>query len=166
MAGAFYILPPERVHPVDVPFAVALKVFSEWDGGEFARGCKRQSRRRPHRPINPTANFRSGVGAPAETWRPPGGPQTGSHFCPRGMAGRRHEDERPLRELRSPACLLADFAVLILDAKFAGNGTILLAADWTVLLSVIAHCVTANPLVMRMAARRSGEVEAGTDAAN
>jgi hypothetical protein len=29
MAGALYILPPERVHPVDVPFTTALKVFSQ-----------------------------------------------------------------------------------------------------------------------------------------
>jgi hypothetical protein len=28
MAGTIYILPPERVYPVDVPFTVALKVFS------------------------------------------------------------------------------------------------------------------------------------------
>jgi len=28
MAGAVYILPPERVHPVDVPFTVALRVFT------------------------------------------------------------------------------------------------------------------------------------------
>jgi hypothetical protein len=33
MAGAIYILPPERVHPVDVPFTVALKVFSKWGTG-------------------------------------------------------------------------------------------------------------------------------------
>jgi uncharacterized membrane protein len=30
MAGAIYILPPERVRPVDVPFTVALKVLSKW----------------------------------------------------------------------------------------------------------------------------------------
>jgi NhaP-type Na+/H+ or K+/H+ antiporter len=45
------------------------------------------------------------------------------------------------------------FAVLILDAKLPGNDTIMLAAGWTVLLSVIAHGVTANPLVKRMAGR-------------
>jgi NhaP-type Na+/H+ or K+/H+ antiporter len=39
------------------------------------------------------------------------------------------------------------FAILILDAKLPGNDTIMLAAGWTVLLSVIAHGVTANPLV-------------------
>jgi sodium/hydrogen antiporter len=43
------------------------------------------------------------------------------------------------------------FAVLVLDEKLPGNDTIMLAAGWTVLLSVIAHGVTANPLVRRMA---------------
>lgn len=44
------------------------------------------------------------------------------------------------------------FAILVFDEKLPGNDTILLAAGWTVLLSVIAHGVTANPLVRRMAA--------------
>jgi len=43
------------------------------------------------------------------------------------------------------------FAILVLDEKLPGNDTIMLAAGWTVLLSVIAHGVTANPLVKRMA---------------
>src|SRR5499427_9756803 len=47
------------------------------------------------------------------------------------------------------------FAIIVLDAKLPGNDTIMLAAGWTVLLSVIAHGVTANPLVRRMAARPS-----------
>jgi NhaP-type Na+/H+ or K+/H+ antiporter len=47
------------------------------------------------------------------------------------------------------------FAVLILDEKLPGNDTIILAAGWTVLLSVVAHGVTANPLVKRMAGRAS-----------
>jgi NhaP-type Na+/H+ or K+/H+ antiporter len=42
------------------------------------------------------------------------------------------------------------FAVLVLDEKLPGNDTMMLAAGWTVLLSVIAHGVTANPLVRRM----------------
>jgi NhaP-type Na+/H+ or K+/H+ antiporter len=46
------------------------------------------------------------------------------------------------------------FAVLILDEKLPGNDTIMLAAGWTVLLSVIAHGVTANPLVNRMVGPR------------
>jgi NhaP-type Na+/H+ or K+/H+ antiporter len=45
------------------------------------------------------------------------------------------------------------FAVLVLDEKLPGNDTLMLAAGWTVLLSVIAHGVTANPLVKRMAGR-------------
>jgi NhaP-type Na+/H+ or K+/H+ antiporter len=45
------------------------------------------------------------------------------------------------------------FAVLVLDEKLPGNDTIILTAGWTVLLSVIAHGVTANPLVKRMAGR-------------
>jgi NhaP-type Na+/H+ or K+/H+ antiporter len=45
------------------------------------------------------------------------------------------------------------FAVLVLDEKLPGNDTIMLGAGWTVLLSVIAHGVTANPPVKRMAGR-------------
>jgi sodium/hydrogen antiporter len=45
------------------------------------------------------------------------------------------------------------FAVLVLDAKLPGNDTIILTAGWTVLLSVIAHGVTANPLVKALGAR-------------
>jgi NhaP-type Na+/H+ or K+/H+ antiporter len=51
------------------------------------------------------------------------------------------------------------FAVLILDEKLPGNDTIILAAGWTVLLSVIAHGVTANPLVGRIATPPSTEAE-------
>jgi hypothetical protein len=42
MAGALYILPPERVHPVDVPMTVAIKVFSKWGtgAGEFVQAMK------------------------------------------------------------------------------------------------------------------------------
>jgi uncharacterized membrane protein len=45
MAGALYILPRERVHPVDVPFTTALKVFSKWGtgAGEFVRAMQRKS---------------------------------------------------------------------------------------------------------------------------
>ena len=43
------------------------------------------------------------------------------------------------------------FAVLVLDEKLPGNDTIMLTAGWTVLLSVVAHGVTANPLVKRIA---------------
>jgi uncharacterized membrane protein len=39
MAGSIYILPGERVHPVDIPFTKAIGVISKWgDGaGEFLR---------------------------------------------------------------------------------------------------------------------------------
>jgi hypothetical protein len=42
LAGALHILPPERVHPVDVPFAVALKAFSKLSAGagDFVRGMQ------------------------------------------------------------------------------------------------------------------------------
>jgi NhaP-type Na+/H+ or K+/H+ antiporter len=45
------------------------------------------------------------------------------------------------------------FAVLVLDEKLPGNDTIMVAAGWTVLLSVVAHGVTANPLVKAIASR-------------
>ncbi len=56
------------------------------------------------------------------------------------------------------------FAVLVLDEKLPGNDTIMLAAGWTVLLSVIAHGVTANPLVKRMAGRSRAETGEGARA--
>ncbi len=39
-AGALFILPRERVHPVDVPFTQAVKVISKWGAGAgaLARG--------------------------------------------------------------------------------------------------------------------------------
>ena len=42
MAGALYILPRARVHPVDVSFTSALKVFSKWGtgAGEFVRAMR------------------------------------------------------------------------------------------------------------------------------
>ena len=39
------------------------------------------------------------------------------------------------------------FAVLVLDEKLPGNDAIILAAGWTVLLSVVTHGISANPLV-------------------
>ena len=47
------------------------------------------------------------------------------------------------------------FAVLVLDEKLPGNDTIMLAAGWTVLLSVVAHGVSANPLVNAVGNRGS-----------
>ena len=42
MAGALYILPGQRVHPVDVSFTTALKVFTKWGtgAGEFVRAMR------------------------------------------------------------------------------------------------------------------------------
>jgi len=54
------------------------------------------------------------------------------------------------------------FAVLVFDEKLPGNDTIILAAGWTVLLSVIAHGVTANPLVKKMG-QRSADLRASAD---
>ena len=67
-------------------------------------------------------------------------------FCPRGLA-------------------TIVFAVLVLDEHLPGNDTIMLAAGWTVLLSIVAHGVTANPLVRRMAARPSKSAEESVRAA-
>jgi NhaP-type Na+/H+ or K+/H+ antiporter len=67
-------------------------------------------------------------------------------FCPRGLA-------------------TIVFAVLVLDEHLPGNDTIMLAAGWTVLLSIIAHGVTANPLVRRMAAHLSKAAEESVHAA-
>jgi NhaP-type Na+/H+ or K+/H+ antiporter len=47
------------------------------------------------------------------------------------------------------------FAILVLDEKLPGNDTIMLAAGWTVLLSIVAHGVTANPLVRAIGVRPS-----------
>ena len=47
------------------------------------------------------------------------------------------------------------FAVLVLDERLPGNDTIMLAAGWTVLLSVLAHGVSANPLVKAIRKRGS-----------
>jgi uncharacterized membrane protein len=49
LAGAVYILAPERVHPIDVPFTQAIKSVSRWGSGskdlveamERARGTSR-----------------------------------------------------------------------------------------------------------------------------
>jgi uncharacterized membrane protein len=50
MAGALYILPPERVHPVDIPFTTALKVFTKWGAGagDFVRAMR--AAKPPHVP--------------------------------------------------------------------------------------------------------------------
>ena len=42
MAGSVYILPGDRVHPVDIPFTKAIGVFSKWGtgAGEFVRAMR------------------------------------------------------------------------------------------------------------------------------
>jgi uncharacterized membrane protein len=42
MAGSIYILPSDRVHPVDLPFTKAISVFSKWGtgAGEYVRAMK------------------------------------------------------------------------------------------------------------------------------
>ena len=42
MAGSIYILPADRVHPVDIPFTKAIGVFTKWGtgAGEFVRAMK------------------------------------------------------------------------------------------------------------------------------
>jgi uncharacterized membrane protein len=42
MAGSVYILPRDRVHPVDIPFTKAIGVFSKWGtgAGEFVRAMR------------------------------------------------------------------------------------------------------------------------------
>src|SRR4030095_11304648 len=45
MAGALYILPRERVHPVNVPLTKAIGVFSKWGAGagDFVRAMQAES---------------------------------------------------------------------------------------------------------------------------
>lgn len=49
MAGSIYILPRERVHPVDIPFTKAIGVFSKWGtgAGDFIRARKTEPAARP-----------------------------------------------------------------------------------------------------------------------
>jgi len=46
-AGALFILPRERVHPVDVPFTLAVSVISKWGAGagELLAGMKRAAQK-------------------------------------------------------------------------------------------------------------------------
>lgn len=43
MAGSIYILTPDRVHLVDIPFTTAIRVFSQWGtgAGEFVRAMEK-----------------------------------------------------------------------------------------------------------------------------
>ena len=49
MAGSIYILPRDRVHPVDVPFTKAIGVFTKWGtgAGEFVRAMERAAVAQP-----------------------------------------------------------------------------------------------------------------------
>jgi len=44
ISGSVYILTPDRVHPVDVPFTNAIKVLSRWGSGskELAAAMKHE----------------------------------------------------------------------------------------------------------------------------
>ena len=46
MAGSLYILPADRVHPVDLPFTTAISVFTKWGtgAGEYVRAMKETQR--------------------------------------------------------------------------------------------------------------------------
>src|SRR5262245_9037670 len=59
MAGAIYILPPERVHPVDMPLHKAMVCISKWGTGAVAMraamgpgGNERQSKTELCRPLS------------------------------------------------------------------------------------------------------------------
>jgi len=55
MAGSIYILPGDRVHPVDIPLAKAIGVFSKWGtgAGEFVRAMKDSAVALPGGPARP-----------------------------------------------------------------------------------------------------------------
>ena len=55
MAGSIYILPRERVHPVDISFTKAMGVFSKWGtgAGEFVRAMNRVAGTAAARPSRP-----------------------------------------------------------------------------------------------------------------
>ena len=60
MAGSLYILPRDRVHPVDIPLAKAIGVFSKWGtgAGEFVRAMQ-QPAAMPSRGANVTPQITS-----------------------------------------------------------------------------------------------------------
>lgn len=57
MAGSIYILPRDRVHPVDIPFTKAIGVFSKWGtgAGEFVRAMKGAAVAQPAGDVLPQA---------------------------------------------------------------------------------------------------------------
>lgn len=60
MAGSLYILPRDRVHPVDIPLAKAIGVFSKWGtgAGEFVRAMQ-QPAAMPSRGANAAPQIKS-----------------------------------------------------------------------------------------------------------
>ena len=59
MAGSVYILPHDRVHPVDIPLAKAIGVFSKWGtgAGEFVHAMREQAAaRKQTRTLPPFGN--------------------------------------------------------------------------------------------------------------
>lgn len=52
------------------------------------------------------------------------------------------------------------FAVIVIDEKLPGSDTVIAVAGATILLSVLAHGVSANPLVRAIARRAGGEARA------
>ena len=53
------------------------------------------------------------------------------------------------------------FAIIVLDEQLPGNDVLMATITCTILLSVIAHGITANPLVKRIGAKSAG-AEGGT----
>lgn len=55
MAGSIYIMPRDRVHPVDIPFTKAIAVFSKWGtgAGEFVQAMKAAGAPQPAGPPVP-----------------------------------------------------------------------------------------------------------------
>jgi uncharacterized membrane protein len=53
MAGSLYILPADRVHPVDLPFTTAISVFTKWGtgAGEYLRAMKEAEPHQEHKEI-------------------------------------------------------------------------------------------------------------------
>jgi NhaP-type Na+/H+ or K+/H+ antiporter len=51
------------------------------------------------------------------------------------------------------------FAIMVFDAALPGNETLMATVAWTVVLSVFAHGITANPLVRLLAARAGSQGE-------
>ena len=64
-AGAVYVLAPQRVHPVDVPFTDALRVISSWGSGA-KNLVAAMERRSPSRRASATAADAPPIAVPAQ----------------------------------------------------------------------------------------------------